>query len=784
MEQHRDAGAGEMGDPRENPPTRGIIRHDSHILKSGGDPPLHHRSADTVGKYTDTKRRFGFFDMDSPKLRFAERRSRDGILCPIGHLSAAKGFLLVMLQAGEYVTDRRLANGVSTSRVMLLLGHSISNWRCVALVVAVVSSLRLDPEVLGNLRLDSGDARKPSTQLFAGESCMVGVGEIEVSLGQSNKEIVSYVETCEIRIVIWQQAQLQDDVCSVECCHWRTTFVARLKDTFVPTVMEHPNFRVSTNELIRRCTELLDVLIFISADAVARDVHHPHSALKTLLLRAAQMSSLTRSSSSYYFVYKRKHLESSSKSPLQLDQSLLNTPGQLRANSRLAGEQEANPVLSKWGNIEATANEQTYDDSGKAQGMQCGEQEDLPEEVVPAEELALATEALVREVAVAVVAAHALGVPRALQHVQQELVEDGLVAARARHDHGAGGARLVRRCRRFGRLLTSRSSEPMRVIEVNMKRRRNGGWGRLEIPEKSRRPTASSDTIPTCESPVTRSGIEPGSPWWEARVLIAQPSWPPIPPIRIRAQGPRCAELNARWPSVDSTTPRPDLTTSRTTARRSLVDENPSRSTAEQHPPRALWRQALPTSPHRAVNTSPSSQQGESDSIPGRVTPGSSQAGIVVDDAAVLSVFLGVSRFPRFCPALLLSHLILPTSARKTSSPDSTNLCTNIQKSTVHWLSAVTVEGDDCAIVLQEFPTYNIILHLPPYDDFSRRGPRCPGGQTIRLQTRRNVFDSRCDRLPVGSLPDFRIWEICQTILLVGGFSRGSPVSPALAIPR
>ncbi|KAJ8880396.1 hypothetical protein PR048_016865 [Dryococelus australis] len=29
--------------------------------------------------------------------------------------------------------------------------------------------------------------------------------------------------------------------------------------------------------------------------------------------------------------------------------------------------------------------------------------------------------------------------------------------------------------------------------------------------------------IPTCESAVTRPGIEPGSPWWEASVLIAQP---------------------------------------------------------------------------------------------------------------------------------------------------------------------------------------------------------------------------------------------------------------------
>ncbi|KAJ8889279.1 hypothetical protein PR048_008777 [Dryococelus australis] len=52
------------------------------------------------------------------------------------------------------------------------------------------------------------------------------------------------------------------------------------------------------------------------------------------------------------------------------------------------------------------------------------------------------------------------------------------------------------------------------------------GLGKREIPEKTRRPTTSSDTIPTCGNPVTRPGIEPGPPKWEASVLIAQPPWP------------------------------------------------------------------------------------------------------------------------------------------------------------------------------------------------------------------------------------------------------------------
>ncbi|KAJ8894464.1 hypothetical protein PR048_007118 [Dryococelus australis] len=37
---------------------------------------------------------------------------------------------------------------------------------------------------------------------------------------------------------------------------------------------------------------------------------------------------------------------------------------------------------------------------------------------------------------------------------------------------------------------------------------------------------------------------------------------------------------------------------------------------------------------------------------------------------------------------------------------------------------------------------------------------------------------------PAGSLLDFCRWESCRTLLLVGGFSRGSPVSPALSFRR
>ncbi|KAJ8877224.1 hypothetical protein PR048_021678 [Dryococelus australis] len=41
MEQHQNVGAGEMVDPRENPPTSGIVWHNFHMQKFGSNPTTH-----------------------------------------------------------------------------------------------------------------------------------------------------------------------------------------------------------------------------------------------------------------------------------------------------------------------------------------------------------------------------------------------------------------------------------------------------------------------------------------------------------------------------------------------------------------------------------------------------------------------------------------------------------------------------------------------------------------------------------------------------------------------
>ncbi|KAJ8892867.1 hypothetical protein PR048_005448 [Dryococelus australis] len=62
------------------------------------------------------------------------------------------------------------------------------------------------------------------------------------------------------------------------------------------------------------------------------------------------------------------------------------------------------------------------------------------------------------------------------------------------------------------------------------------------------------------------------------------------------------------------------------------------------------------------------SNQGKPDSVPGGVTPGFSHMGIVPNDGDGRRVFSGISRFlSPFNPALLLTQLVSPSSALKTS---------------------------------------------------------------------------------------------------------------------
>ncbi|KAJ8893762.1 hypothetical protein PR048_006362 [Dryococelus australis] len=205
---------------------------------------------------------------------------------------------------------------------------------------------------------------------------------------------------------------------------------------------------------------------------------------------------------------------------------------------------------------------------------------------------------------------------------------------------------------------------------------------------------------------------------------------------------------------------------------------------------------------------------GEPGSIPGEVIPGFSHLRIVP------VCFLGDLPLPRsFVPALLHTHLAPPSSALKTS------LLRAVQIPPLHFTKCTQ---DKEILILAEGlsghqhianPTNPITLRLPPF--ISARGyfqscavPRRihPGDvaiPNIRLPGR--LLKHSCLEQPLGPAlphrlpgwynllltlhflfrdpgsipgrvtPDFRMWESCRTMPLVGGSSRGSPLSPAIS---
>ncbi|KAJ8879234.1 hypothetical protein PR048_019840 [Dryococelus australis] len=152
------------------------------------------------------------------------------------------------------------------------------------------------------------------------------------------------------------------------------------------------------------------------------------------------------------------------------------------------------------------------------------------------------------------------------------------------------------------------------------------GRGKRETSEKTRRPTASSDMIPTCEiSGVTRPGIELGSPWWKASRLTAQSSL------------------------LDDTL-----------FAFSAAEEMKSKRAAKILRFAAIWPPSKVSSMRRAINANPSgatvaSHVGETGSIPARVI-GFSHVGIEADDTVVGGFSWGSPVFPalsfRCCPIL------------------------------------------------------------------------------------------------------------------------------------
>ncbi|KAJ8895983.1 hypothetical protein PR048_001324 [Dryococelus australis] len=200
------------------------------------------------------------------------------------------------------------------------------------------------------------------------------------------------------------------------------------------------------------------------------------------------------------------------------------------------------------------------------------------------------------------------------------------------------------------------------------------------------------------------------------------------------------------------------------------------------------------------------------------------EPGSIPDDAGWGGGSLGISRFPRpFIPALLHTHLVSPTSALKTWM-----LRTAQVSLLAHLLGQVTdgahqapgrttrvitrlgVEVRSCRPGTPSNLSQTRTPGTSSYDVWFVYAFRIPIGSRVL-----HIVSVKCDRslcwavcstpvvgvgrsqecvkrgigdpgsIPGRVTPDFRVWESCQTMPLVGGYSRGSPVfSLALSYRR
>ncbi|KAJ8868656.1 hypothetical protein PR048_030195 [Dryococelus australis] len=174
-----------------------------------------------------------------------------------------------------------------------------------------------------------------------------------------------------------------------------------------------------------------------------------------------------------------------------------------------------------------------------------------------------------------------------------------------------------------------------------------------------------------------------------------------------------------------------------------------------------------------------------------------SQVGIVPDDAVGRRVFSVISRFPRpFIPAPLCIHSNDPHLAVR-SRPNISSLftahstdwpvCNSLQTGFQRLVFDLTVsliwvwsvgneitpeeEGSQQTTAIT-FPKLLCILWESNLDSRGRRPA------TVSLLA---SHQGDPGSIPGGITSNFRMWGSCRTTPLVGGFTRGSPVSPALS---
>ncbi|KAJ8891090.1 hypothetical protein PR048_010600 [Dryococelus australis] len=286
------------------------------------------------------------------------------------------------------------------------------------------------------------------------------------------------------------------------------------------------------------------------------------------------------------------------------------------------------------------------------------------------------------------------------------------------------------------------------------------GEGKPEIPEKTRRPAASSARFPRARNQgATSPGIEPGSLKWEASSLTATPPRPPCNGIVFNdvhhtqqkttstkggTGDPRENPLTSAIVRHDSHLRKSGRDPAGDRTRFALVGgEQSNRSATEAPRPEGVLEESSLLSLYTSIPSVRllASHQGEAGSIPGRVTPEFSLKGTVTDYAAGRRYFLGDLPFspplhsgaapfsPHFTligsqDVVVKSHPNLTTL--KGLSTHNTFRGTELEvRKGVYKLRAICISELHLASLRRRLYPYPVRLedHLPWSDFISRRAP-------------------------------------------------------------
>ncbi|KAJ8880340.1 hypothetical protein PR048_016807 [Dryococelus australis] len=351
---------------------------------------------------------------------------------------------------------------------------------------------------------------------------------------------------------------------------------------------------------------------------------------------------------------------------------------------------------------------------------------------------------------------------------------------------------------KFGRLVTSRSSEPMRMIEVNMERCRTGGVGETGDPRENPPTTGIVGT----KRPVTRPGIEPGFPWWEVSVLSAQPPWLrhyfgkqlwSAKDVKVQARGEWWGwggwrgtnTCDARLPFLpEASGYRVPLTYLGGAPRglRISIEMAPGRLMEACHYVAVNQRSPAPSPDPRASPASGRRQQLQQGGRPmaSRVDALSSQPDIYVthSDRAYTALYTRVHVRPelystRLNSELRFGRLLTARSSEPMRIPEKTRRPTASSGTIPTCQNPVTRPGIEPGFALVGGERANCSATTAPRGFIPSEEEVCE----LIVPTVNMLAPHHGDR---GSITVWTTPESCRTMLLAGGFSRGSPVSPPL----